>query len=128
MSTISSCAQSEGEYQETESRMRRDWSNKGAEHWAGRNADKHYIPGWLNAPIWAEWLQFCALRGWVFVSEQPHVYADGVMTTHVRQWVKASDVPGVLFFSNNREYSASAAPPWVCGRRARQAKPEVGNG
>lgn len=80
------------------------------------------MPGWLNAPSWAEWLQFCRTRGWMFVSEQPHVYSDGDMTADVGRMQPASEVPGVIFFRNDRKYSGSSAPHWVCDRRAALAR------
>lgn len=117
--THTSCAQSEAEYRATEDQMKKEWTPERAE----QNQKLDYkIPGWLNAPAWANWLQYCKVRGWMFVEEQPYVYNDGVMSAHSEtkeclQMVRACEVPGVQFFSNRNSVLGGAAPFWVCDRR-----------
>lgn len=119
MNRTTSCAQSEDQYRETEERMKREWNPGRAEQ--DQSCDWK-IPGWLNAPDWANWLQFCKQRGWVFADERPHVYGDGVMSVHGQKdgirFIRACEVPGVQFFSNRNQTSGGEAPFWVTDRRA----------
>lgn len=107
----------EKQYLESESDALIGWRARGAEHWESKQREKHSIPSWLNAPDWAEWIQFCSQRGWLFVSEQPHVYSDGVVSVHVGKMKRACEVPGVLFLTNSKRYSGMATPHWVVDRR-----------
>lgn len=109
-----SCAQSEEQYRQTEARMMEDWNPEKAEQ---EQMKDWRIPGWLNAPEWANWIRFCKDRGWVFTQEEPHVYSDGVMAPE-GNFVRACEVPGVLFFANRNRTVGEQAPFWVSDRRA----------
>lgn len=77
---------------------------------AKQQKDQWLIPCWGNAPEWAEWLQFCTTRGWVFCTAQPHVFGDGHMTSHGHRFVLACDVPGIKFKPNRKFYSGQGKP------------------
>lgn len=79
--------------------------------------DKAYIPGFLDAPEWAQWVQFCTLRGWVFYSKRPHVFNDGVASTQVDshgynglKWKEADKTDKVVYLPNKKMYSGNSRP------------------
>lgn len=77
---------------------------------AQKQKDMWWIPRWDKAPEWAEWLQFCKTRGWVFCTMQPHVFGDGHMTCHGHRFVLACDVQGMTFKPNRKCYSGQGRP------------------
>lgn len=107
----------ETRYQESERQAMDRWQALDPEALAKRQMDREFIPGWLNAPEWAQWVHYCSSRGWVFLSEDPHVFGDGHVSGHASQLVPANQVPGVLFHPNRRHYLGQGAPHWVCDRR-----------
>ncbi|MGE8247312.1 MAG: hypothetical protein ACN6RA_14955 [Stenotrophomonas maltophilia] len=108
---------SEKQYQESE-RDQLAWRSKiSGEELQRKQMDPRSIPGWLNTPAWAEWVCFCSTRGWLFTSVQPHIFGDGHISVHGTKMQRASEIPGVMFFSNSKGYRSAAAPHWVCDRR-----------
>lgn len=75
-----------------------------------RQMDMYYIPGWNDAPEWANWVQFCTLRGWVFTDKPPHVYSDGVSSVHGVKFIEAIKTPGIVFLRNHKHYSGRSRP------------------
>jgi hypothetical protein len=82
-----------------------------------RQHSKAHIPGFKDAPEWAEWVQFCTQRGWVFYNKRPHVFPDGVASSQLDnagynglKYIKASDTDNVVYLSNPKGYTGKSRP------------------
>ncbi|UMO77218.1 hypothetical protein SmaMPs15_000067 [Stenotrophomonas maltophilia phage vB_SmaM_Ps15] len=75
-----------------------------------RQTDPNFIPGFIGAPEWAQWVQYCRSRGWIFTDKPPHVYADRHVSIHGVKWKLAVKVPTVEFLRNHKCYSGRSRP------------------
>lgn len=76
-----------------------------------RQMSRFHIPGWLDSPDWAEWLQYCSGRGWLFMSKQPeHIFSDGYASSHKVKLIRACDFPKVAWLNNRKGYSGRGRP------------------
>lgn len=109
-------------YQKSESDQHRRRAEMSEEDLSRKQMDMRSIPGWLNAPGWANWIQFCSTRGWLFASEEPHVFRDKHVSVHGAKIQRACEISGVMFFENKHGYSGVSTPHWVDDRRRHLAK------
>jgi len=68
------------------------------------------IPGFLKSPDWADWVEFCPKKGWLFMEKMPEDSSSIGVITYGQKWMRACDFIGVEFIRNHKMYSGKSRP------------------